>query len=96
MNIQQYFNSESNRKALRLGLPLFLLAAIIGLTVILNWQFTARIIQIENAALTNNSRLTAIENVLNQVSQQLKVQKSQAEMSKALSGESTDQPAVKP
>ena len=96
MNIQQYFNSESSRKALRLGLPLFLLAAIIVLTVILNWQFTARIIQIENAALTNNSRLTAIENVLNQVSQQLKVQKSQAEMSKALSGESTDQPAVKP
>ncbi|MFH0951241.1 MAG: hypothetical protein V1765_02085 [bacterium] len=69
MNWQQYFHSEKTQKILLIGIVLLLLAAITGVSIMLQMQFNARLNQIEKATLVNNQRVTNIVNFLNQAAQ---------------------------
>jgi len=69
MNWQQYFHSEKTQKILLIGITLLLLAALTGVSIILQMQFNARLNQIEKATLVNNQRVTNIVNFLNQAAQ---------------------------
>jgi len=56
LNWQQYFHSEKTQKVLLIGITLLLLAAITGVSIMLQMQFNARLNQIEKATLVNNQR----------------------------------------
>lgn len=90
MEWQKYFNSETFQKRLLIGLCLMLLGTVAILTAFLNWQFQAKIVQLENAAVSNNARLVDINNFLVDLDKQLKAQKSQAGLMDALSGLSAE------
>lgn len=90
MECQKYFNSESFQKKVLIGVCLILVGAASALMLLLNWQFTTRIAQLENAALANNNRLANIESFLANYEQQLKTQKSQADLMDALSNMSAE------
>ena len=87
------FNQESKnilakpqvKQNLLIGIILILIAAFISLIILLNFYFTEKLSQIQNLAIQNSQRETAIENFLNTMEGQLKAQ-AQANMAKDLSG----------
>ncbi|MFH1413170.1 MAG: hypothetical protein ABIG10_04085 [bacterium] len=91
MQLQNYFNSEATKKVLLIGTSLIFMAAIVCMSILLSWQFNARIAQIENAATMNNRRLVEIENFLVQAYQSLNAQE-QLQMSTAPEEEPEEEP----
>ena len=67
---------QLNSQGFVMGCAIILLAAVCALTMLLQQEFTSRIVQLEGAAMTNNQRLLNIQNVLVQINDQLQAQKS--------------------
>ena len=92
MNCSEYLNLDKVQRWLLIGTVLMLLATLAVMTIMLQSQFNSRLLQIENATITNNQRLNNIAGFLNQVASQQQVsQNSMQSMMSALSKEAPEQ-----